>query len=137
MTEGRYVQRLFRVTPPLGARGPVSIWRRVLCPHSPFGLVARLSTTHKRAQTASGPPQSPTRSLEVSGFQTDPLTPWYNGPGSTRVGPGSTLSNIRRVSLEGKKCYGKRQVRRALPFLEIASPLSLLFFVNGVRAGFP
>jgi hypothetical protein len=37
-----------------------SIWRRELYPHSPFGLVARLSATHKRAQTVS-------------------LTPWYNG----------------------------------------------------------
>jgi hypothetical protein len=27
----------------------------------------------------SCPPQSPTRSVEVSGSQTDPLTPWYNG----------------------------------------------------------
>ena len=41
-----------------------SIWRRVLYPHSPFGLVARLSATHKRDKTVSGPPQSPTRSLE-------------------------------------------------------------------------
>jgi len=41
--------------------------------------VARLSATHERAQTVSGPPQSPTRSLEVSGSQTDPLTPCYNG----------------------------------------------------------
>jgi len=39
--------------------------------------VARLSATHKRAQTVSGPPQSPTRSLEVSGFQTNLLNPWY------------------------------------------------------------
>ena len=61
MTKGRYVPRLFRVTPP-GRSGP-SIWRRVLYPHSPFGLV---SATHKRAQTVSGPPQSPTRSLKVS-----------------------------------------------------------------------
>ena len=44
-------------------------------PLSPFGLVARLSATHKRAQTVSGPPQSPIRSLEVSGSQTDLLTP--------------------------------------------------------------
>jgi hypothetical protein len=36
-------------------------------PPLPFGLVARLSATHKRAQTVSGPPQSPTRSLEGSG----------------------------------------------------------------------
>ena len=48
-------------------RSGTSIWRRVLYPHSPFGLVARLSATHKRAQTVSGPPQSPPRSLEVSG----------------------------------------------------------------------
>ncbi len=41
--------------------------------------MARLSATHKRAQTVSGPPQSPNRSLEGSGSQTDPLTPWYNG----------------------------------------------------------
>ena len=37
--------------------------------------MARLSATHKGAQTVSGPPQSPTRSLEGSGSQTDPLTP--------------------------------------------------------------
>ena len=41
--------------------------------------MARLAATHKRAQTVSGPPQSPTRSLEGSRSQTDPLTPWYNG----------------------------------------------------------
>ena len=41
-------------------------WRRVLNPHSPFGLVARVSATHKRDQTVAGPPQSPTRSLEGS-----------------------------------------------------------------------
>ena len=35
-----------------GRSGP-GIWRRVLYPHSPFGLVARLSATHKRAQTVS------------------------------------------------------------------------------------
>ncbi len=44
--------------------------------HSPFVLVARLAATHKRAQTVSGPPQSPNRSLEISGSQTDLLTPW-------------------------------------------------------------
>jgi hypothetical protein len=32
--------------------------------------------THRRTQTVSGPPQSPTRYLEVSGSQTDLLTPW-------------------------------------------------------------
>ena len=61
-----------------------SIWR--LYPHSPFGLVARLSATHKRAQTVSGPPQSPTCSLEVSGSQTDLLTPSYAGPRAPRGG---------------------------------------------------
>ena len=65
------------MTPPLGARGPA--YDGEYYPHSPFGLVARLSATHKRAQTVSGPPQSPTRSLEVSGSQTDLLTPWYKG----------------------------------------------------------
>jgi hypothetical protein len=60
-----------------GRSGP-SIWRRVLYPRSPFGLVARFSATHKRTETVSGPPQSQTRSLEGSGSQTDPLTPWYN-----------------------------------------------------------
>jgi hypothetical protein len=54
-------------------------WRRVLYPHSPFGLVARVSATHKRDQTVAGPPQSPTRSFEGSGSQTDPQPPWYNG----------------------------------------------------------
>jgi hypothetical protein len=66
-----------------GRSGP-SIWWRVLYPHSPSCLVARLSATHKRAQTVSGPPQSPTRSLEVSGSQTDPMTPWYNGRAGIR-----------------------------------------------------
>jgi len=66
------------VTPPLGARR-----RRILYPHFPFGLVARLSATHKRAQTVAGPPQSLTRSLEVSGSPTDFLTPWYNGRAGT------------------------------------------------------
>ena len=72
-----------------GIMQPVSIWEKCASghsgvgaehmaastiPHSPFGLVVRLSATHKRAQTqtVSGPPQSPTRSLEVSGSQTDP-----------------------------------------------------------------
>ena len=73
--------------------------RRALYPHSPFGLVARLSATHKRAQTVSGPPQSLTRSNEVSGSQTDPLTPWYNGRAGIMP---SAPSHIRRVSLEGK-----------------------------------
>jgi hypothetical protein len=41
--------------------------------------VARLAAKQKRAQTASGPPQSPIRSLEISGSQTDLLTPWYKG----------------------------------------------------------
>ena len=36
MTEGRYVQRLLWVTPPLGARGPAFAAR--LYPPSPFGL---------------------------------------------------------------------------------------------------
>jgi hypothetical protein len=45
----------------------------------PPGLVACLSATHKRAQTVPGPPESPTRSLEDSGSQTDLLSPWYNG----------------------------------------------------------
>ena len=53
-------------------------WRRVLYPHSPFGLVARVSATHKRDQTVAGPPQSPPRSFEGSGSQTDPQPPWYN-----------------------------------------------------------
>jgi hypothetical protein len=46
--------------------------------------VACLLATHKRAQTVSGPPQSPTRSLEVSGSQTDLLTLWFSleGKGS-------------------------------------------------------
>jgi hypothetical protein len=44
----------------------------------------------KRAQIVSGPPQSPTRSLEVSGSQTDHLTPWYNGRA------GITLSRMRQ-----------------------------------------
>ena len=100
MTEGRSVQRLFRVTPPLaqalGARGPayggkysppyaastrkysppyatvVISLLTVLYPQYPFGLVARVSATHKRDHTVAGPPQSPTRSLEGSGSQTDP-----------------------------------------------------------------
>ena len=38
----------------------------------------RLLATHKRAEAVSGPPQSPTRSLKVSGSQTDLLTPWCN-----------------------------------------------------------
>jgi hypothetical protein len=42
--------------------------------------VARLSATHKRAQTVSGLPQSLTRSFEVSGSQTDLLTPWCLAP---------------------------------------------------------
>jgi hypothetical protein len=33
---------------------------------------------HTRGPRPSGPPQSPTRSCEVSGSQTHPLTPWYN-----------------------------------------------------------
>jgi len=39
-----------------GRSGP-SIWRRVLyiVPPSPFGLVARLAATHKRAENVSGP----------------------------------------------------------------------------------
>ena len=84
-----------RVTPPLGTRGPAyggeyytpySTRKRdlyqcqkrpisVLYAHSPFGLVARVSATHKRDQTVAGPPQSPTRSLEGSGSQTDPPPP--------------------------------------------------------------
>jgi hypothetical protein len=50
-------------------------WCRVLYPHSPFGLVARVSATHKRDQTVAGPPQSPTRSFEGSGSQTAPQPP--------------------------------------------------------------
>jgi hypothetical protein len=38
-----------------------------------------ISAIHKSAQTVYGPPQSPTRSLEVSGSLTDPLTPLYRG----------------------------------------------------------
>ena len=54
-------------------------WRQELCPHSPFGLVARVSATHERDQTVAGPPQSATRSFAGSGSQTDPQPPWYNG----------------------------------------------------------
>jgi hypothetical protein len=54
-------------------------WRQVLYPHSAFGLVVRVSATHKRNQTVAGPPQSPTRSFEGSGSQTDPQPTWYNG----------------------------------------------------------
>jgi hypothetical protein len=63
-----------------GRSGP-SIWRRVLYPHSPFGrgLVARLSATHKKAQTVFGPPQSPPRSLEGSGSKPISLTPGTKG----------------------------------------------------------
>ena len=50
-----------RVTPPLGARGPAYGGEYYSHPHSLFGLVARLSATHKRAQTVYSPPESPTR----------------------------------------------------------------------------
>jgi len=67
---------------------PLSVW--------PFGPPGRVSK-HKGAQTAIGPSQSPSRSLEtarpvgrasaldlcpgakVSGSKTDLLTPWYDG----------------------------------------------------------
>ena len=65
------------MTPPPGTRGPALVASTI--PHSPFGLVARVSATHKRDQTVAGPPQSPTRSVEGSGSQTDPQPPWYNG----------------------------------------------------------
>jgi len=71
-------------------------WRRLLYPHSPFGLEARVSATHKRDQTVAGPPQSTTRSFEGSGSQTDPQTP------DTTGGPGSSLSDILRISSEGQ-----------------------------------
>ena len=77
MTEGRQVQRLFRVTPPLGTRGPTGHGGEYYTP------TLRLALWHAFRQhtrgNVSGPPQSPTRSVEVSGSQTDPLTPWYNG----------------------------------------------------------
>ena len=47
-----------------------SIWRRVLYPHSPFGLVARLSATPKRAQT-----------VRRSAPTTDPLSRGFGNPG--------------------------------------------------------
>ena len=44
----------------------------------------------ERDQTVSGPHQSPTLSLEVSGSQTDRLTPWYNGRYNGRTTGGTT-----------------------------------------------
>ena len=70
------------MTPPLGARAPAYDGKYYTSTFGPgFGLVtvARLAAKQKRAQTASGPPQSPIRSLEISGSQTDLLTPWYKG----------------------------------------------------------
>jgi hypothetical protein len=66
------------VTPPLGARAPAYDGKHYTSTLG-FGLVARLAAKQKRTQTASGPPQSPIRSLEISGSQTDLLTPWYKG----------------------------------------------------------
>ena len=40
--------------------------------YTPTLRLARVSATHKRDQTVAGPPQSPTRSFEGSGSQTDP-----------------------------------------------------------------
>jgi len=51
-----------------------SIWRRVLYPHSPFGLVARLSATHKRAQT-----------VRRSAPTTDPLSRGFGNPGRVKA----------------------------------------------------
>ena len=88
-----------------------SMWRRVLYPHSPFGLVARLSATHKRAQTVSDPPQSPTRSLEGSGSQTDPLTPWYNV--RARIIPFRYSPDLR-----GERCRDRAETKETHPFHE-------------------
>jgi hypothetical protein len=80
------------VTPPLGARAP-ALMASTLPPLSvwPCGQPWRVGK-HKGEQTAIGPSQSPSRSLEtarsvgrvrpgakVSGSQTDLLTPWYDG----------------------------------------------------------
>jgi len=70
-----------------GRSGP-SIWRRVLYPRSPFGLVARFSATHKRNYRTA-----------ISRVRDPKPIPW---PPGTTSGPGSSLSDIRRVSLEGK-----------------------------------
>ena len=54
------------------------------------------SATHKRDQTVAGPPQSPTRSLEGSGSQTDPQLPWYNG----RAGEGRLCRKPGRLATD-------------------------------------
>ena len=83
-----------RVTPALGARAPA--WTaRTIPPLSvwPCGTLCRQHTREPRP--SSGPPQSPIRSLEVSGSQTHLLTPWYKGWGRDHPFPISVGSPWR------------------------------------------
>jgi hypothetical protein len=93
-----------RVTPPLRARAPAYDGEY-------YTSTLRLALWHAFRHHTRGPKpspvsQSPIRSLEVSGSQTDLLTP------GTKGGPRSSLSDIRRFSLEGmgRRTYDETRV---------------------------
>ena len=85
-----------------GRSGP-SIWRRLLYPHSLFGLVARHSATHKRTQTVR-PNHRPalSRRVERRGEGTPPSTPFVHGvtlhaaPAALATSPVSTSFLVNR-----------------------------------------
>ena len=85
------------MTPPLGTRGP-ALAASTIPPLSVRPRGTR-SATHKRDQTVAGPPQSPTRSFEGSGSQTDPEKIRESNPTRPIVPHGGTLRRRRVVYL--------------------------------------
>ena len=90
----------------------------------------RLAAAHEKAQTVSGPPQSPIRSLEVSESQTDLLTLGHAGakhPSSDRprprcqAGSGSTKKSTATPSSD----FRGPQSRRSREFAPRKSVYSL------------
>ncbi len=109
------------MTPPLGARGP-AYGGEYYTPTLRLALW-HVFLQHTRAQTVSGPPQSPTRSLEGLGSQTDPPTPWYNGRAGIihfRYSPG--LLGGKGTSHVGPAMSGGKKIRESNPFRPICPP---------------
>ena len=110
MTEGRSVQRLFRVTPPLaqalGARGPAYGGEY-------YTPTLRLVLWHAFQQHTRGTRPSPVRPNHPparSRVQDPKLIP---RPPGTTGGPGSSLSDICRISLQGKGPRREGDAQRA------------------------
>ena len=90
---------LFKSVHGVGASLVAQHRRRVLYPHSPFGLVAHLLATHKGAQTVSGP-------LPSLVLRTEDMWPRYNQ--CIEVGgalnPGFPFSPLKKETYDGPAC---------------------------------